>query len=261
MTDEKPQSHNEIPSTRSHTLQDEKENAHRDSSAIATQQPGLSDSQVADYLLQNPDFFVRHARQVEQMRVHHPVKGAISLVEWHMGRQRRQIDLLEQQIGQLIEQVRTNETLFSRILALQSYLFNAEGLNDFQQRLHGWARKLGLSGAYIRLFSDRWHLGAPSDFTHLALARQDLELLRIQRFGKANHYLGRLNGQELLLLLPQAEQVGSVAISLMGDFNDLGVLIFTSRDSQHYYAGMGTELLEQLAQLLPPMLQRWVERQ
>lgn len=260
MMDEKPPSYNEITPT-NNSLPDKKEDANSVCSTSMAIEPVLSDRHVADYLLQHPDFFIRHAHQVEQMQVQHPVRGAISLVEWQMGRQRHQIDLLEKKIGQLIEQVRTNETLFNRILSLQSYLFNANGLNDFQQRLHRWARKLALSGAYIRLFSDRWHLKAPSDFTHLALARQDWELLRIQRFGKSNHYLGNLNGQELLLLLPQAEQVGSVAISLMGDFNDLGLLIFTSRDTQHYYAGMGTELLEKLAQLLPPMLQRWVERQ
>lgn len=75
--------------------------------------------------------------------------------------------------------------------------------------------------------------------------------MRIQRLGDANHYLGTLNGQELLLLLPQAHHVGSVALSLMGDFADLGLLIFTSADAQHYQQGMGTELLAQLARLLP----------
>jgi uncharacterized protein YigA (DUF484 family) len=33
---------------------------------------------------------------------------------------------------------------------------------------------LGLAGATVRLFPDRWRLGAPSGFTHLALSRQAL---------------------------------------------------------------------------------------
>jgi hypothetical protein len=35
----------------------------------------LDDSAVVDYLLNNPAFFIRNARLVEQMRVPHPVRG------------------------------------------------------------------------------------------------------------------------------------------------------------------------------------------
>jgi uncharacterized protein YigA (DUF484 family) len=48
-------------------------------------------------------------------------------------------------------------------------------------RFHRWARDLGLAGASLRLFPDRWRLGAPSNHTHLALSRQSFEPLRIQR--------------------------------------------------------------------------------
>ncbi|MDN6073560.1 MAG: DUF484 family protein, partial [Enterobacterales bacterium] len=36
----------------------------------------LSDAQVMEYLQQNPDFFIRNARNVEQMQIPHPVRGA-----------------------------------------------------------------------------------------------------------------------------------------------------------------------------------------
>ena len=48
----------------------------------------LDDDAVMQFLLQNPDFFMRNARLVEQMRVPHPVRGTVSLVEWHLARQR-----------------------------------------------------------------------------------------------------------------------------------------------------------------------------
>lgn len=83
--------------------------------------------------------------------------------------------------------------------------------------------------------------------------------MRIQRLGNARHYLGSLNGPELLLLLPQAKQVGSVALSLLGKEGDLGVIVFSSRDIQHYQQGMGTVMLNQLSMLLPSLLERWIE--
>ncbi|WP_410013181.1 DUF484 domain-containing protein [Sodalis sp. C49] len=220
----------------------------------------LDDSTVAQFLLENPDFFIRNACQVEQMRVPHVNRGSVSLLEWQLARQRNHIRQLEEEITLLMEQASANEQLFNRLLHLQSDLAAADSLLDMLNRLQRWARGLGLSGAHVRLFTDKWYIGAPSDFTHLGISRTAFEPLRIQRLGQGNHYLGGLNGPELLQLLPQARQVGSVAISLMGEKGDLGVLTFTSRDSQHYQSGMGTVLLQQLAILLPGLLARWVGR-
>ena len=72
----------------------------------------LDDQAVNDYLQQNPDFFIRNARQVEQMAVPHPVRGSVSLVEWHMARQRNHIQRLEEEITLLMEQASANHELF-----------------------------------------------------------------------------------------------------------------------------------------------------
>lgn len=226
----------------------------------AERQQALSDELILQFLQQNPDFFIRNARQIEQMRIPHPVRGTVSLVEWQLARQRNQISQLEEEITLLMEQARGNEVLFRRLLELQTALAGATSLNDLLDRLQRWARQLGLAGADIRLFSDKWRISAPSCFTHLALSRTLFEPLRIQRLRNGSHYLGPLNGAELLLLLPQAKQVGSVALSLMGSAGDLGVVIFSSRDSHHYQDGMGTVLLQHLANVLPDLLGRWVER-
>jgi len=220
----------------------------------------LDDQAVNDYLQQNPDFFIRNARQVEQMAVPHPVRGSVSLVEWHMARQRNHIQRLEEEITLLMEQATVNESLFNRLIQLQADLAGAESLQDMLGRLHRWARSLGLAGADVRLFSDSWKLGAPSHFTHLGLSRMAFDAFRIPRMGEDNHFLGSLTGPELLLLLPQAKQVGSVALSLMGEQGELGMLIFSSRDPHHYHSGMGTVMLDQLARMLPGLLARWVER-
>ena len=220
----------------------------------------MDDRAVVDYLLRHPDFFIRNARVVEEMRVPHPIRGTVSLVEWHMARARNHINHLEENISLLMEQATSNESLFYRLLHLQSRLASASSLDEFLLRLHRWARELGLAGATLRLFPDRWRIGAPSSFTHLALSRQAFEPLRIQRMGHENHYLGPLHGPELLIVLPEAKAIGSVAMSLMGRDGDLGVMLFTSRDPQHYQQGQGTQLLQEIAQMLPELLERWIER-
>ncbi|NKI75721.1 DUF484 domain-containing protein [Dickeya sp. CFBP 2040] len=220
----------------------------------------LSDELVLQHLHQHPDFFIRHSRQIETLRIPHPVRGSVSLVEWQLARQRNRIQFLEEEIALLMEQATRNEALFSQLLQLQMALSMADSLQELLDRLYRWARQLGLTGASVRLFADRWRIGAPCDFTHLSLNRTLFEPLRIQRLGERHHYLGTLNGPELLLLLPQARHVGSVALSLMGKQGDLGVLIFSSRDSHHYQDGMGTELLQHLATIVPVLLERWIER-
>lgn len=220
----------------------------------------LNDATVAEYLLRHPEFFVRNAQQVEKMQVPHSIRGTVSLVEWYMARSRNYINLLEENMTQLMEQACANEGLFHRLLKLQGRLASATSLQDMLNRLHRWAREMGLAGANVRLFADRWRIGAPSDFTHLGLNRQAFEPLRIQRLGNKQHYLGSLNGPELLMVLPQAKAIGSVAMSLIGSDADLGVLLFSSRDAQHYHEGQGTQLLHELALMLPDLLELWVER-
>ena len=117
-----------------------------------------------------------------------------------------------------------------------------------------------LAGATVRLFPDSWRLGAPSKFTHLTLSRQAFEPIRIQRLGQARHYLGPLHGPELLVVLPEAKAIGSVAMSLLGGDDAPGVMLFSSRDAQHYQQGQGTQLLQEIALMLPGLLERWVER-
>ena len=169
-------------------------------------------------------------------------------------------DSLEENMALLMEQAIANEGLFYRLLYLQRSLTAASSLDDMLMRFHRWARDLGLAGASLRLFPDRWRLGAPSNHTHLALSRQSFEPLRIQRLGQEQHYLGPLNGPELLVVLPEAKAVGSVAMSMLGSDADLGVVLFTSRDASHYQQGQGTQLLHEIALMLPELLARWIER-
>ncbi|MDX7991267.1 DUF484 domain-containing protein [Xenorhabdus littoralis] len=221
---------------------------------------GLDDQAVVGYLLNNPDFFIRNANMVEKIRVPHPVRESVSLMEWHMNRQRKRIYYLEEDLVHLVEHAKQNEVLFCHLLQLLSELSKAQSLQDFLSRLSSWTKTLGLSNSYIRLFSDKWHLGAPLNSPELALSRQSFELVRIKRFGNENHYLGTLHGPEILLLMPQARHVGSVAASLLGTQGDLGIVIFNSHNKQHYHEGMGTDLLGHLAKLLPGLLSRWIER-
>ena len=97
----------------------------------------LNDRAVVDYLLQHPEFFIRNAAQVEHLRVPHPVRGTISLVEWHMMRARNHIHVLEENMSLLMEQAVANESLFQRLLQLDDRLMQIADLLFAKQAERG----------------------------------------------------------------------------------------------------------------------------
>ncbi len=220
----------------------------------------IDECDVVQYLKENPYFFLRNAPLVEYIKVPHVVQDAISLPELVMRRQRVKIKELEQDIRFMVEQAHENGQLFDELLFLVIEMSSAGSLQEMLLCLNRWARKLGLASASVRLFSDCWRLAAPLDAHQLVISRRVFESVRIQRFGDKMNYLGRLNGPELQLLIPEALNVGSVAISLFGHHGESGMVIFTSRDREHYQQGMGTVMLEKVAQILPRLLCRWIER-
>ncbi|VFS84483.1 Protein of uncharacterised function DUF484 [Salmonella enterica subsp. diarizonae] len=49
-------------------------------------------------------------------------------------------------------------------------------------------------------------------------------------------------------------------MSMLGRDADLGVVLFSSRDVHHYQPEQGTQLLQEIALMLPELLERWIER-
>ncbi|MCX8711522.1 DUF484 family protein [Gilliamella sp. B2969] len=222
--------------------------------------PTLNDEIVSQYLMDNPDFFIRNANHLQSMQIPHPIRGGVSLPEWQMARQRNKIGQLESEITLLMEYASNNELLFNQFMDLQGQLIKANDLNDLDNILKSWAKSLGLSGAYLYLFDDKWLLNAPSIHHHYALNCLRFDFIRVRHLQYSHQYLGTLNTTELDFLLPEHGYVGSVALSLLGQFGDLGLLMFTSADPHHYQAEQGTLLLERISLILPILIEKWVMR-
>lgn len=220
----------------------------------------LNDDVVCQYLQQQPQFFIRQAAQLQDLAIPHPIRGAISLPEWLMARQRKQISQYQQQLTQLMQQAAENQYLFEQLIQLQKRLLVATDMQHLLQILKQWAKELGLLGAYLYLFTDKWQIDPPSQHVSLAMQSRQFEFIRLRHLQYQFHYLGRLNPTEVAFLCPDQPHVGSVAMSMLGDFGDLGVLLFASRYANHYQAGQGTLLLEKLSQLLPLIIMRWIMR-
>ena len=61
------------------------------------------------------------------------------------------------------------------------------------------------------------------------------------------------------MVLPEAKAIGSVAISLLGAIMPRGDALQQPRCAA-LSAWQGTQLLQEIAQMLPGLLERWIER-
>lgn len=224
----------------------------------------LTEQAISRYLAEHPDFFNRHAPLLNSLQIPHHSHGAVSLIERQLLQLRQTVAEYQQQQREQHTLVAANEQLFLRLLPLQHDLLMAADLSEGMQCLREWTRRLGLLACRVHLFSDRWLLGAPSTAHGLSLSPEQFAPLRIQRFGGQfrphDSYLGPLNASEQLLLLPDIVRVGSVAMQRIGQHTELGLLIFASRDPQHFLPGMGTQLLQYVAQIVESAMPKWVAR-
>lgn len=224
--------------------------------------PALTDRQVADYLQRQPQFFIRQPTLLNSLQIPHYSRGAVSLVELQLLSLRQQVSDLQQQQRELLARAAENERLFFSLLPLQRQLLQAPTLADGLQALQQWIRAQGLLACGLRLFSDSCQLTAPSTAHELALSQLQFEPIRVQRFGQCffpgASYLGPLNAVEQQLLLPDVVRVGSVALQRLGVEREWGVLVFASRDPQHFQPGMATHLLQQVAAMVEHALPAWV---
>ncbi|MDF7667647.1 DUF484 family protein [Orbaceae bacterium ESL0727] len=240
----------------------------------------IDEDVLCHYLREHPDFFIRHANEIGEIAVPHPIRGEISLPEWQMARQRHKIKQLELEITQLMENASANEQLVNQLMLLQNQLMVASDLDELSDRLNNWAKSMGLTGAYLYLFDDKWQLGAPLNYYHFSLNSNRFDFIRVRHLQYSHQYLGTLNSAELDFLLPQpvlSEQslqqpmiqqrtiqqrshIGSVALSLFGEFGDLGLVMFASPNPHHYQAGQGTWLIEKISDMLPILINQWISQ-
>ncbi|GAA3542537.1 DUF484 family protein [Zobellella aerophila] len=210
----------------------------------------LDETQVADYLRDRPDFFLRHRTLLEQLRLPHQQKGSVSLVEARLERQRQRIQALEEEITGLMTVAGENERIFRVYVDLFPRLFACSSLSQLERLLARTFQQLRLS-AIVLVIDPRWRPG-PS-----VLSGEQLERLYRERLVNRDIYLGRLGKDEKQRLFGDA-MVSSCALVRLGARGEQGLLAFGSVDAGHYGAEKDTLFLSQLADVVSLLLPRLV---
>ena len=214
------------------------------------------ESQVVDYLISNPDFFLEHATLLNDLRLQHESGKAISLIERQVSVLREKNQYFEAKLGEMVDAVHDNQRLHVSMQRLAINLFAADSLDDVLGIVDDELRhKLGADFVAFRLATDESHASAGSHQSSY-VARDDVILHDFASLIESKKIqCGRLSDAQLAALFgDEAAAVKSAAVIAVSDAGIRGVIALGSDDDQRYHPGMGTDFLSSLADLISAAL-------
>ncbi|ABR75316.1 DUF484 family protein [Actinobacillus succinogenes] len=221
-----------------------------------------TEQEIVKYLKNHPHFFDRHLELLDTLQIPHQQKGTLSLVEMQLERQRAKIKELERELAVFEGLAHQNQDIFLGLMPLQQQLSHTEHFLDGVRKINDWARQYDLQQAKILLFQDHW-IKTDEVPEQYWVDRKAFEIIRLERMGLKNIYLGELSGKEKsLLFLPEELPIGSLACCLLGTSSNRhhasALLLFTSRDAAQFYQGQNTAFLKHLIDIVDLHLHRWL---
>jgi len=214
------------------------------------------EQKVVDYLMQNPDFFLQHSLLLNELEIPHEAGAAISLVERQVSVLRERNKHFEEKLREMVDAVHDNQRLHVSLHRLSVNLFDADSLDDILGVVDDELRhKLGTDFVYFRLHSDDIvasndeHTYVEKDDAVLSTFSISIEKNRIQ----CGHFTEEQVHQ---LFMDDADEVASAALIPVSNTGVYGLIALGSKDEQRYHAGMGTDFLSSLADLIGAAMRR-----
>ena len=214
---------------------------------------------IAAYLGENPEFFDRHPRLLEDLVVPHSCGGAVSLVEYQVSVLRDQVHEMRRRIQSLANNARDNEALSQRLHQLTLALMECTRLDEVLSNLYqSMSDDFKADFAVIRLFADPASDG-DRGLGEFVGGDSEAGALFTRILASSKPVCGRFkDGQLEFLFAEHASEIESAALLPLGASVRFGLLAIGSRDPQRFHPGMGTIFLRQLGEIVSRILLRHV---
>jgi len=223
-----------------------------------------SEQQVVDYLMENPGFFQQHYPLLNDLEIPHESGKAVSLVERQVAVLREKNQNFQEKLREMVDAVHDNQRLHISLHRLAVNLFDTDSLDDILGVVDDELRhKLGTDFVYFRLYSEGIVPSEGQGMGHTYVGKDD-EIL--QEFSvlieKSRIQCGHFTGEQInQLFYDDAPEVASAAIIPISDTGIRGLVALGSCDEQRYHAGMGTDFLCSLADLIGAAMRSKLSRQ
>ena len=221
----------------------------------AASPPSSEEASIAAYLRENPAFFDRHPKLLEDLVVPHSCGGAVSLVEYQVSVLRDQVHEMRRRMQLLANHAHDNEALSQRLHQLTLSLVECTGLDELLTNLYqAMGEDFKADFAAIRLFADPVSEGdrGLGEFVggNSGAAQQFSQVLASNK-----PICGHFKKKQLAFLFPEnAGEIASGALLPLGQNARFGVLAIGSRDAQRFHPGMGTIFRRQLGEIVSRVL-------
>jgi uncharacterized protein len=219
----------------------------------------MNPREVADYLLDNPDFFVENAELLGSIRLSNPHgKAAVSLQERQMEMLRDKNKQLERRLAELLRYGHENDSISAK--------FNRWTVRVISQRdpytlpvtiSQGLCEVFDVPHAALRV----WDIDEA--FRQADFARQVGEEVRIFATSLDAPYCGANTGFAAAQWLGDAQaDIQSIALIALRDQQGgpdapvFGLLVMGSSDPRRFHDGMATDFLSQIGALASGALSR-----
>lgn len=210
----------------------------------------LDTEMVIEFLSANPDFFDRYPQVLLRLNLRHQQEGSVSLVERQQRTLREKVATLEDEITALMAHAKRNEQIFKGYSALYRNLLKCTSLDAvFGHLAKTFREQFALSELSLKLFQPAE--GLPASFL---FASDTHKQLLSRHFQDTRIFLGRLPKEEQQLLFEQHEQIQSVALVMLGEDAEIGILAVGSKDPLHFDPMMDYLLISQLQDVLAVVL-------
>jgi uncharacterized protein len=218
----------------------------------------ITEDDIANYLANSPDFFVRHAELLATVQLTSPHGNrAVSLQERQAEMLREKIKALEQRIMEMVRHGNENMVISERIhrwaksllLVTSTRALPATLVAELQSQFMVPQVALKVWDVDARYAEEPFATGVSEDARSFASSL-------------TQPFCGVVSGLEAVGWLEEPDTAMSLALiplrpgALSGPGPAFGMLVLASPDPQRFQSGMGTDFLERIAELASAALAR-----
>jgi uncharacterized protein YigA (DUF484 family) len=214
----------------------------------------LSEEQIAAWLLEHPDFFLRHGDLLATLRLPHVRGSAISLVERQVEVLREKQQTTESRLTELVSIARANEQLAGKIHQFGRRLMAAPTRREILAQIErSFREEFDASQIVLLLFAPN---ASDGDMRYVrSVAPRDESLAGFESLlASGKPRCGQVrDSQREYLFGSDAGEIGSVALVPLSGH---GLLVLGSHDRERFHPGMSTDFLATLGELIADALSR-----
>ncbi len=215
----------------------------------------ITEDDIANYLANTPDFFVRHAELLAAVQLNSPHgHRAVSLQERQAEMLRDKIKLLEQRIMEMMRNGNDNVILSNKILRWAGSLLQGGDAKQLPQQM---ADDIEMQFAVPQVGLRLWDVAAA--YAKEAFAQDVSDDLKLFASSLTEPFCGLNTGFESVNWLKTPAAITSLALIPLRvgpSTPAFGLLVLASSDAQRFTSGMGTDFLSRIGELTSAALSR-----